>query len=425
MIHSSDFTSLDASVQVQVDAGVQHQVDIAASAQIFDVTALGQVFTPDCIVTRMIDLCRHRGRAGWRVLEPSCGNGAFLSRLPSATGIELDPRHCPPGALNIDFFSYTPDRPFHTIIGNPPFVKFRNITPSTRERLDLESFDRRSNLYLFFVDRCIDHLSPDGEMVMITPRDFLKTTSSRHLNEKMMRLGTITHFEDLGDERIFKGYGPNCAIWRFQKGDHSHRLDDGRVMQLSRGQLSFALPGPSTSLSDFFDVKVGGATGADHIFSLPLGPTREVVGSKTFDTGRGRDMVYADDLAAPPAGLLPFEQELRQRRMKRFDDGNWWHWGRQAPRNHAPRVYVNNKTRRDRPFFLHPSPYFDGSVFGLLIKNPLIAPEQACDALNDIDWTSLGFRAGSRYIFSQRSLATAPMPADFEAQLLPQIIAAE
>jgi adenine-specific DNA-methyltransferase len=392
----------------------------------FDVETLGQVFTPQGVVSRMIDMSRHSGRADWRVLEPSCGNGAFLSRIPTATGIEIDPKHCPDRAINIDFFQYQPDRKFHTIIGNPPFVKFRNISPDTRGRLDLTRLDRRSNLYLFFIDRCLDHLEPDGEMIFITPRDFLKTTSSRHLNEKMLALGTITHFEDLGDDRIFKGYGPNCAIWRFQMGDLSHRLADGRKIHSSGGQLSFSSSGPSCMLGEFFDVKVGGATGADHIFSLPLGPTREVVGSKTIDTGRGRLMVYGDYLPRPPEGLIPYEAELRARRMRHFGDNNWWHWGRQPSRDHRPRVYVNNKTRRERPFFTHASPYFDGSVFALLLKDVSLPPSVARDALNAIDWAGLGFRSGSRYIFSQRSLSTAPLPDSFAESLShPGLLAAE
>ena len=59
-----------------------------------DVAALGQIFTPDPVVRAMLALRRNTGR----VLEPSCGDGAFLRHLPGAVGLELDPDHCPQGA---------------------------------------------------------------------------------------------------------------------------------------------------------------------------------------------------------------------------------------------------------------------------------------------------------------------------------------
>jgi adenine-specific DNA-methyltransferase len=59
----------------------------------YDVSALGQVFTPPAIVEAMLALVRNRGR----VLEPACGDGAFLQHFPFAVGIEIDARHAPPG----------------------------------------------------------------------------------------------------------------------------------------------------------------------------------------------------------------------------------------------------------------------------------------------------------------------------------------
>ncbi len=93
-----------------------------------DVAALGQVFTPAPVVRAMLALRRKRGR----VLEPSCGDGAFLRHLPGAVGLELDPDHCPPGAQAIDFFAYPEREQFDTIIGNPPYVRFQDIPAATQ-----------------------------------------------------------------------------------------------------------------------------------------------------------------------------------------------------------------------------------------------------------------------------------------------------
>jgi adenine-specific DNA-methyltransferase len=71
-----------------------------------DIATRGQVFTPAPIVERMLGLIRNKGR----VLEPACGDGAFVARIPphypEVVAIEIDPAHCPAGALNADFFTY-------------------------------------------------------------------------------------------------------------------------------------------------------------------------------------------------------------------------------------------------------------------------------------------------------------------------------
>lgn len=384
-----------------------------------DVSVLGQVFTPPWIVEKMLTLSEHRSLGkDWRVLEPSCGNGAFFHKIKGCVGLEIDPTHCPEEAILGDFFEYVPNQPFDTIIGNPPFVRFQDIREDTRKRLDLDRFDERTNLYVFFIDKAIDLLRDKGELIFINPRDFLKSTSARILNEKIMQSGTITHIEDLGDAKIFSGYAPNCVIWRFVKGDFSHKTEDGRKMTLSGGNISFIQNDYPYRVSDFFDVKVGGVSGADPLFTAPPGTRTssaiEFVYSKTIDTHQTRLMYYADDQGHPPEFLLRHEQALRARKIKRFDDKNWWHWGRKTPVDDRPRVYVNNKTRRENPFFLHEAKNFVGSVFGLMIKNPAISPVQICNAMNAVNWSELGFVTGGRFIFSQRSLMNAPLPGCFE-----------
>jgi tRNA1(Val) A37 N6-methylase TrmN6 len=65
------------------------------------------------------------------------------------------------------------------VIGNPPYVRYRDIGAATRKLLRQDGFDERSNLYLFFIEKCVRHLAPGGELIFITPRDFLKATSAR------------------------------------------------------------------------------------------------------------------------------------------------------------------------------------------------------------------------------------------------------
>jgi adenine-specific DNA-methyltransferase len=380
-------------------------------APTFDIARYGQVFTPPEIVGRMLDLRRNAGR----VLDPACGDGAFSGHLPGCVAIEMDPAHCPPGALNLDFFAYPESEKFATVIGNPPYVKARDILPETAVRLGSGLLDGHANLYLHFIEKCVRHLQPGGELILITPRDFLKATGAGRLNTWLNDQGTITDFEDLGDAKIFHGAAPNCAIWRFEKGNASHRLHDGRRMALSGGQLMFTRGIYSLPLASVFAVKVGAVSGADEIFSDEAHANTEFVCSKTAQTGATRRMIYLDQ-EGPIAWLEQFKERLLARRVARFDANNWWKWGRRHHVSDAPRIYVNNKTRNPRPFFLHPCKNYDGSVMALFPHRTKLKAtdlQRLTEMLNDVDWHELGFVCDGRFLFSQRSIEQTLLPEAF------------
>jgi len=93
------------------------------------------------------------------VVEPSAGNGSFLSKIPTAkkVGLDIAPEH--PDIIKMDFFDYKPPSAATNIlvVGNPPFgrvsslaVKFFNhsaewcsviafIIPKTFRRVSLQN----------------------------------------------------------------------------------------------------------------------------------------------------------------------------------------------------------------------------------------------------------------------------------------------
>jgi adenine-specific DNA-methyltransferase len=373
----------------------------------------GQVFTPEPAVRRMLGLIRNSGR----ILEPACGDGAFVRAIPphypAVVAVELDPAHCPAGALNMDFFTYPESEKFDTVIGNPPYVKARDILATTRRHFSTQLLDGHANLYLHFVEKCVRHLKPGGELIFITPRDFLKATGAARLNTWLYERGTITDFEDLGDAKIFADVVPNCAIWRYEVGDMSHRLRDGRRMVLAGGQILFTRGIYSVSLKSVFAVKVGAVSGADEVFTHADLGNADFVCSRTAQSGELRRMIFD----APLPYLEQFKERLLARRVARFDESNWWKWGRRHHVSDAPRIYVNGKTRNPRPFFTHACPNYDGAVLALFPHRKSKQPELArlVDMLNDVDWHELGFVCDGRFLFSQRSLENALLPEDFTA----------
>ncbi|MDR1890176.1 MAG: class I SAM-dependent methyltransferase [Zoogloeaceae bacterium] len=376
-----------------------------------DIENLGQVFTPPNVVAFMLSLCRNRGRT----LEPAAGNGAFFSALRAdgrdCVGLEVDPRVAPAGVNVQDFFAYPDSEQFDTIIGNPPYVRFQDIPLATRKRLPMQRFDRRSNLFLFFIEKCVRHLKPGGELVFIVPREFIKLTAAKQLNAWLYQQGDITDFIETGDSRMFGAYVPNCAIFRFEKGHLSREMRDGRRFLEVDGQLMFASRDYHVPLKRLFTVCVGGVSGADALFVHPEG-NREFVCSKTRETGKTRRMIFG--IRHPH--LEPRKKHLLARRVRPFDESNWWEWGRLYPENEHPRIYVNSKTRRADPFFLHACPHFDGAILALFPHDTQMPPDQLetlAHLLNQVNWQELGFVCDGRYLFTQRALQNCLLPDVF------------
>ena len=382
-----------------------------------DIARHGQVFTPPAIVEAMLRLRRNAGR----VLEPACGDGAFSRRLPGCVAIELDAAHCPAEALHLDFFAYPEAEQFDTIVGNPPYVKARDIQPGTRQRLHSRLLNGHSNLYLHFIEKCVRHLKPGGELIFITPRDFLKSTGSARLNTWLFDQGTLTDFEELGDARVFDGVVPNCAIWRFEKGSRARRLADGRRMVLSGGQILLTRGVYSVPLAGVFAVKVGAVSGADGIFANAELGNADFVCSKTAQTGALRRMIYLDR-EGPIPWLAQFKERLLARRVTRFDEANWWKWGRRHSVSDAPRLYVNQKTRQPRPFFLNDCRNYDGAILALFPHRREADLARLVDMLNDVDWAELGFVCDGRFLFAQRSLEQALLPEEFAPFAVRQLV---
>jgi adenine-specific DNA-methyltransferase len=223
----------------------------------------------------------------------------------------------PPGARVMDFFALPENETFATIIGNPPYVRYQDIAAETRAE-QASVLDGRANLYLFFIEKCLRHLAPGGELVFITPRDFLKATSAVPLNRLLHAAGTITDFVDLGDSRLFADATPNCAIWRFERDNFSRStryaaqgVADGlaglgrlqweeRHFVESGGHLLFTRGDYALHLSDIAFVKVGAVSAADDLYASEAYGNRSFVCSATVATGATRRMLWCEPVRRRP-----------------------------------------------------------------------------------------------------------------------------
>ena len=297
----------------------------------------------------------------------------------------------------------------------------QDIEAHTKELLTpfMSMFDERSNLYLFFIYKCILHLNDGGELIFITPRDFLKSTASVKLNEFLFRTGSITHFVELGDRKIFAKAQPNCIIWRFEKANFMRKTQCLKEFSCINGQILFTKKTYTIPFNSLFFVKVGAVSGADSIFGNEKWGNVEFVGSQTCKSGKTKKMIYGE-YGRDCAYLWGFKTQLLQRKIKKFNEANWWEWGRDYHKSEMPRIYVNTKTRNKKPFFLHPCKAYDGSILAIFPKFKVDSTmlQEICDKLNDTDWQELGFVCDGRFLFSQRSLENAMLDSGLFGNIL-------
>ena len=382
---------------------------------IHKVKNLGQVYTPEDIVQLMFELSTNTNS----ILEPSAGEGVFTNYIKNNSNreiisIEIDPDNKKEDFLIMDFFEYDESNKFYTIIGNPPYVSYKNINLDTLNKIQnknyLSSFDKRTNLFLFFIRKCLEHLEDHGELILITPREFIKSTSSISLNNFLYESGTITHWYEYGDKALFKGYSPNVVVWRFEKNNFSRKtktINGIRKFNLLDGQLLFSNENNNIKFSDLFFVKVGAVSGMDDIFTNENGNC-DFVCSFTKKTGELKKMFFniKNDY------LLENKNLLINRKIKKFNEDNWWKWGRGLYESSLDRIYVNCKTRDTNPFFTNKNKYYDGSVLAIFPKRE-INIDKAIELLNNVNWDELGFKVGGRLCFSQKSLENTYLPEIF------------
>lgn len=195
---------------------------------------LGQYFTPLHVAEAMVEMIQ--GPKSQRVLEPCSGQGVFLQALESQgftniTAIEIDSevvRNSKRQVINASFVSWEPDGRFDTVIGNPPYIRWKNLGPEQKDELVQSSYwgqyiNSLSDYLNIFILKSVDHLDDGGQLIFITPSFWFHTQHSETLRNFLLSRGQITHVVHFGESTVFDGVNSSIIIFRFEKNSHSHR----------------------------------------------------------------------------------------------------------------------------------------------------------------------------------------------------------
>lgn len=176
-----------------------------------------------------------------RILEPSCGDGAFFQAMANVggfndielVGFELDEAEAEKASRRAnelglrraeirpeDFLAWAsenmgPDgERFDAVVGNPPFVRYQFLPPTFQIRaarifddLDLK-FTKHTNAWVPFILASLSLLRPGGRLAMVVPAEIIHVTHAQslrsHLGAECRRLVVIDP-EDLWFDGTLQG----------------------------------------------------------------------------------------------------------------------------------------------------------------------------------------------------------------------------
>jgi adenine-specific DNA-methyltransferase len=190
---------------------------------------LGQYFTPRHVAGLMLSLSECDFDA--RILEPSCGQGVFLDILSEAgftnvVGVEIDPElasHSVFDVQNESFLSHNPTARYDMVIGNPPYIRWKDLDESAKEEFKSLPdwnvlFNSLSDYLIPFISKSISHLDDGGELIFVTPSFWMHTQHSANLREWMLTQGSIKQILAFDEAAVFPGVASSIIIFRFVKG---------------------------------------------------------------------------------------------------------------------------------------------------------------------------------------------------------------
>ena len=190
---------------------------------------LGQVFTSDQIVNFMGNLCS-KDTIDY-ALEPCAGEGVFLKYLEQHPGVKnIDAFEIDTTLENVSnvpithesFLSSKHSYKYDLVIGNPPYVRWKNILKPMKEEFKSDDYwsdkiNGQSDLLYAFLFKSIDLLKENGELIFITPSFWTQTKHSKKVREYLISKGYLELIIDFNEIRMFKNVSSNIIIFKFVK----------------------------------------------------------------------------------------------------------------------------------------------------------------------------------------------------------------
>lgn len=194
----------------------------------------GKVYTPENIVDFMLSGLNIKKDS--RVLEPSCGMGAFLSKLENLSdnvdaydldevALNYDKEHFKNVNYRLKDYLDVIEGGYDFIIGNPPYIRFQDLDELTRFKLKHMIIGKSGNpdLYYAFIEKSVSLLKPNGVLRFIIPNTWIINTHAKGLRVFLAQYDVSVF--DYQSEKVFDDADTYTCILTLRKSNNNDIIE--------------------------------------------------------------------------------------------------------------------------------------------------------------------------------------------------------
>ncbi|MCT4327739.1 Eco57I restriction-modification methylase domain-containing protein [Chryseobacterium indologenes] len=170
----------------------------------------GSYYTPQYLaefITKRV--MAHAKTNDFEILEPSVGDGAFVSELSKVSGknilleaLDINQEELQKAAskwkddrsfFNVNFLDFETDKKYSVILGNPPYIKKKLLREEDLEKIKLihqsEHLSENSvnNIWTTFIIKSCRLLTDDGIIAFVLPSELLQVKYAREIREMLIK----------------------------------------------------------------------------------------------------------------------------------------------------------------------------------------------------------------------------------------------
>jgi adenine-specific DNA-methyltransferase len=352
------------------------------------------------------------------ILEPSVGQGDLVQIIYNKNNkiqfdmYEIDTEikmldNIPKNVVYGDFMEQDVKKKYKTIIGNPPYIR-----------------TTKGNLYIDFIQKCYNLLENNGELIFIIPSDFFKLTCASKLLNNMITNGTFTHIYHPNNEKLFENASIDIIVFRYCKNNKEKKevMYNNELLYISNneGLITFNKNNNvnTVSFEEHFDIYVGLVSGKENVYKNKEHGNIEVLnGENKLDKYIFIEEFPSDNQKINEY-LLTNKCELISRKIKKFNEKNWFEWG--APRNlekikeniGKECIYIYNISRQKNIAFKGNVRNFGGGLI-ILIPKEKINLDNVIYYLNSDEFKS-NFMFSGRFKIGHRQISKSYIPENLK-----------
>ncbi len=243
-------------------------------------------------------------------------------------------------------------RPFKTkfdyIVGNPPYISYRNLEKGVREYIKKEysTCKRGKPDYCYaFIENAVQYLASNGNMVYLIPNSIYKNVYAKDLRKLILQY--IQEIWDYPNQKLFNNAMTSSAIMLLRKGQYVHNIRYNNIPQnkhilLNKEKLSekwifddIKIPQEEVCFSDFFKASMAIATQRNGVFVID----KNVKMSKKIENGALRPAISPRNQKYGNKDYIIFPYMIRKGKVINFSEDGY--------KNKYPKAYAYLKENRE------------------------------------------------------------------------------